>query len=132
MEDSEGLEWDLWGWGGTVGLGWESKGHPGSGTQLHGSVLSSFPGLHMLQVVSSCDLLSNGVSMDLTGMATRAGISSSFQLGPGSFAGSDGATWISQRCWESKGIMVEQTKHYLGHTWVEIHQMGLGGSGAQR
>ncbi|RMB99151.1 hypothetical protein DUI87_24341 [Hirundo rustica rustica] len=40
-------------------------------------------------------------------------------LGSGSFAVSDGATWITQRCWESKGIMVEQMKLYLGHTSVE-------------
>ncbi|RMB97458.1 hypothetical protein DUI87_26069 [Hirundo rustica rustica] len=43
----------------------------------------------------------------------------SFQLGSGSFALSNGATWITQRCWESKGIMVEQMKLYLGHTSVE-------------
>ncbi|XP_063276256.1 multiple C2 and transmembrane domain-containing protein 1-like [Prinia subflava] len=41
------------------------------------------------------------------------------QLGSGSFAVSIGATWITQRCWESKGITVEQMKHYLGHTGVE-------------
>ncbi|RMC03607.1 hypothetical protein DUI87_19782 [Hirundo rustica rustica] len=40
-------------------------------------------------------------------------------LGSGSFAVSDGATWITQRCWESKGIMVEQMKLCLGHTSVE-------------
>ncbi|RMB92962.1 hypothetical protein DUI87_30610 [Hirundo rustica rustica] len=40
-------------------------------------------------------------------------------LGSGSFAVSDGATRITQRCWESKGIMVEQMKLYLGHTSVE-------------
>nr|XP_041569063.1 class I histocompatibility antigen, F10 alpha chain-like [Taeniopygia guttata] len=43
----------------------------------------------------------------------------SFQLGSRSFAVSSGALWISQRCWESRGIMVEQMKHYLGHTCVE-------------
>ncbi|RMB88635.1 hypothetical protein DUI87_34974 [Hirundo rustica rustica] len=43
----------------------------------------------------------------------------SFQLGSGSFAVSDGATWITQRCWESRGIMVEQMKLCLGHTSVE-------------
>ncbi|XP_031947710.1 LOW QUALITY PROTEIN: zinc finger protein 205-like [Corvus moneduloides] len=43
----------------------------------------------------------------------------SFQLGSGSFAVSDGATRIPQRCWESKGILAEQMKHYLGHTCVE-------------
>ncbi|RMB89574.1 hypothetical protein DUI87_34042 [Hirundo rustica rustica] len=32
---------------------------------------------------------------------------------------SDGATRITQRCWESKGIMVEQMKLCLGHTSVE-------------
>lgn len=32
---------------------------------------------------------------------------------------SDGATRIPQRCWESKGILAEQMKHYLGHTCVE-------------
>ncbi|RMB96073.1 hypothetical protein DUI87_27513 [Hirundo rustica rustica] len=41
------------------------------------------------------------------------------ELGSGSFAVSDGATRITQRCWESKGIMVEQMKLCLGHTSVE-------------
>ncbi|RMB96370.1 hypothetical protein DUI87_27171 [Hirundo rustica rustica] len=40
-------------------------------------------------------------------------------LGSRSFAVSNGATRITQRCWESKGIMVEQMKLYLGHTSVE-------------
>uniref|UniRef100_A0A674GTY8 Uncharacterized protein n=1 Tax=Taeniopygia guttata TaxID=59729 RepID=A0A674GTY8_TAEGU len=60
MEDSEWLGWYLWGWRGSVGLGWESR-----------------------------DSMSNG------------------------------AAWITQRCWESKGIMVKQMKHYLGHNCVE-------------
>ncbi|XP_039944593.1 major histocompatibility complex class I-related gene protein-like [Hirundo rustica] len=42
-----------------------------------------------------------------------------FQLGSRSYAVSNSATWITQRCWESKGIIVEQMKHYLGHTGVE-------------
>ncbi|RMC02638.1 hypothetical protein DUI87_20793 [Hirundo rustica rustica] len=76
------------------------------------------PGLHRVQVVSSCDP-SNGESMDPTSTALMGRDFISFQLGSGSFAVSDGATWITQRCWESKGIMVEQMKLYLGHTSVE-------------
>ncbi|RMB88837.1 hypothetical protein DUI87_34771 [Hirundo rustica rustica] len=76
------------------------------------------PGLHIVQVVSSCDP-SNGESMDPTRYGSDGWDFISFQLGSGSFAVSNGATWITQRCWESKGIMVEQMKLYLGHTSVE-------------
>ncbi|RMC11192.1 hypothetical protein DUI87_12106 [Hirundo rustica rustica] len=74
--------------------------------------------LHRVQVVSSCDL-SNGEIHGSHRTALMGGDFISFQLGSGSFAVSDGATWITQRCWESKGIMVEQMKLYLGHTSVE-------------
>ncbi|RLV83677.1 hypothetical protein DV515_00016421 [Chloebia gouldiae] len=106
----------LRGWDGISGDGGDldssSKGLPGAGTQLHGSVLSSFPGLHTVQGISSCDLLSNRAPMDPMDFI-------SFQLGSGSFVVSDGAAWIIQRCWESKGNMVEEMKHYLGHSCVE-------------
>ncbi|RMB88554.1 hypothetical protein DUI87_35054 [Hirundo rustica rustica] len=41
------------------------------------------PDLHMVQVVSSCDLLSNGESMDPTSTATTGGISSPSSWDPG-------------------------------------------------
>ncbi|RLV62121.1 hypothetical protein DV515_00019652, partial [Chloebia gouldiae] len=84
---------------GSLGLGHNSMGP------------FSLPGLHTVQGVSCCDL-SNGATMDPTGTAMRAGIScpSCWDLG---------ALQCPMRCWESKGIMVEQMKHYLGHTCLE-------------
>ncbi|RMC04576.1 hypothetical protein DUI87_18823 [Hirundo rustica rustica] len=75
------------------------------------------PGLHRVQVVSSCDL-SNGESMDPTGMALMGGISSPSSWDPGALQ-CPTVPPITQRCWESKGIMVEQMKLCLGHTSVE-------------
>ncbi|RMB88799.1 hypothetical protein DUI87_34807 [Hirundo rustica rustica] len=71
-----------------------------------------------VQVVSSCDLLSNGESMDPMVQLQQVGISSPSSRDP--------ELCSVQRCHldhpevlESQGIMVEQMKLYLGHTSVE-------------
>lgn len=90
-------------------------------TQFHGSPFAqSPPGLHTLQVVSGCDLLSNGSvhGSDRYGYDGRDFIS--FDLGSGSFVAADGTAQIIKRLWESDGITVPELKHELGHTCVEV------------
>ncbi|NXY11683.1 HA1F protein, partial [Pteruthius melanotis] len=77
-------------------------------------------GLHTLQVVSGCDLLSNGSihGSDRYGYDGRDFIS--FNLGSKSFVAADGTAQIIKRLWESDGITVPELKHELGHTCVEV------------
>ncbi|XP_041876508.1 class I histocompatibility antigen, F10 alpha chain-like isoform X3 [Corvus kubaryi] len=77
-------------------------------------------GLHTLQVVSGCDLLSNGSirGSDRYGYDGRDFIS--FDLGSGSFVAADGTAQIIKKLWESDGITVPELKHELGHTCVEV------------
>ncbi|NXS85856.1 HA1F protein, partial [Erpornis zantholeuca] len=77
-------------------------------------------GLHTLQVVSGCDLLSNGSirGSDRYGYDGRDFIS--FDLGSESFVAADDTAQIIKRLWESDGITVPELKHELGHTCVEV------------
>ncbi|NWU28669.1 HA1F protein, partial [Dyaphorophyia castanea] len=77
-------------------------------------------GLHTMQVVSGCDLLSNGSvrGSDRYGYDGRDFIS--FDLGSESFVAADGTAQIIKRFWESDGITVPELKHELGHTCVEV------------
>ncbi|XP_064496430.1 class I histocompatibility antigen, F10 alpha chain-like isoform X2 [Pseudopipra pipra] len=74
-------------------------------------------GLHTLQRVCGCDLLSNG-SINRTlryGYDGRDFIS--FDLGSGSFVAADGAAQITQRRWKSEGY--EALQHELAQSCVE-------------
>ncbi|NXU20930.1 HA1F protein, partial [Pardalotus punctatus] len=77
-------------------------------------------GLHTLQVVSGCDLLSNGSvrGSDRYGYDGRDFIS--FDLGSESFVAADSTAQIIKRLWESDGITVPELKNELGHTCVEV------------
>ncbi|NXD60006.1 HMR1 protein, partial [Corvus moneduloides] len=92
----------------------------GSDTIPWVSICAIPPGLHTLQVVSGCDLLSNGSirGSDRYGYDGRDFIS--FDLGSGSFVAADGTAQIIKRLWESDGITVPELKHELGHTCVEV------------
>ncbi|NXO09512.1 HA1F protein, partial [Oriolus oriolus] len=77
-------------------------------------------GLHTMQVVSGCDLLSNGSihGSDRYGYDGRDFIS--FDLGSESFVAADDTAQIIKKLWESDGITVPELKHELGHTCVEV------------
>ncbi|NWV29893.1 HA1F protein, partial [Origma solitaria] len=77
-------------------------------------------GLHTLQVVSGCDLLSNGSihGSDRYGYDGRDFIS--FDLGSESFVAADRTAEIIKRLWESDGITVPELKNELGHTCLEV------------
>ncbi|NXS16816.1 HA1F protein, partial [Mystacornis crossleyi] len=105
---------------GSVGLH-QTLGHCVAGTEFHRSpFVQCPPGLHTLQVVSGCDLLSNGSvrGSDRYGYDGRDFIS--FGLGSKSFMAADGTAQIIKRFWESDGIIVPELKHELGHTCVEV------------
>ncbi|NWV15129.1 1C07 protein, partial [Ptilonorhynchus violaceus] len=76
-------------------------------------------GLHTLQVVSGCDLLSNGSIHGSSWYGYDGRDFFSFELGSRSFVAADTIAWITQRRLESEGIVAEQMKHYFEHTCVE-------------
>ncbi|XP_071312754.1 class I histocompatibility antigen, F10 alpha chain-like [Agelaius tricolor] len=95
--DVDGTPWERWGseWGRMepqrAGMGaraelgyWDSQSRDsGIAWARQGRYNQNRGSLHTVQVVSSCDLLSNGASMDPTGMAIRGGISSPSSWDPG-------------------------------------------------
>ncbi|NXU92502.1 HA1F protein, partial [Xiphorhynchus elegans] len=70
-------------------------------------------GLHTLQVVYGCDLLSDGSvrGSDRYGYDGQDFIS--FELGSKSFVAADGAAQVTKRRWEHEGIEVERWTNYL-------------------
>ncbi|RMB97404.1 hypothetical protein DUI87_26132 [Hirundo rustica rustica] len=83
------------------------------------------PGLHRVQVVSSCDL-SNGESMDPTGERPRIHRLGSdrreflsFQPGSERFVVAAGAAQVTKRRWEHEEIQAEERTNPLGHTCLE-------------
>ncbi|NXF00192.1 HA1F protein, partial [Menura novaehollandiae] len=83
-------------------------------------------GLHTIQQVYGCDLLSNG---SVRG-SRREGYDGrdfiSFQLGSGSFVAADGAAQVTKRRWEHEGLVAEDWTKYLEHTCVEWLQKYVG------
>ncbi|XP_027766296.1 class I histocompatibility antigen, F10 alpha chain-like [Empidonax traillii] len=76
-------------------------------------------GLHTMQWVSGCDLLSDGSVRGSyrDGYDRRDFIS--FELGSRSFVAADGAAQITKRKWESDGIAVDHLTNYLGNSCPE-------------
>ncbi|NXB10996.1 HA1F protein, partial [Cnemophilus loriae] len=76
-------------------------------------------GLHTLQRVYGCDLLSD---QSVHG-SRRDGYDGqdflSFELGSRGFVAADGAAQITKRRWDTEGIEAERLTNYLGHTCVE-------------
>ncbi|XP_027562758.1 class I histocompatibility antigen, F10 alpha chain-like, partial [Neopelma chrysocephalum] len=83
-------------------------------------------GLHTVQTLSGCDLLSDG---SVRG-SRRDGIDGrdfiSFELGSRSFVAADGAAQITKRRWEHDGIAVERLTHYLENTCPEALRRFVG------
>ncbi|NWV41064.1 HMR1 protein, partial [Grantiella picta] len=78
------------------------------------------PGLHMLQRVCGCDLLSDGSILGYERHGYNGQDFISFDLGSGRFVAAHGAAQFTKRRWESDGITVSVLKNYLEHTCVEV------------
>ncbi|NXF00149.1 HA1F protein, partial [Menura novaehollandiae] len=76
-------------------------------------------GLHTLQAVLGCDLLSNGSVRGSYRHGYDGRDFISFELGSGSFVAADGAAQVTKRRWEHEGVEAERLTNYLGHTCVE-------------
>ncbi|XP_071421840.1 class I histocompatibility antigen, F10 alpha chain-like [Pithys albifrons albifrons] len=76
-------------------------------------------GLHTLQRVSGCDLLSDGTvrGSERYGYDGRDFIS--FDLGSKSFVAADGAAQVTKRRWEAEGFVAERRTNYLEHSCPE-------------
>ncbi|NXR72601.1 HA1F protein, partial [Pycnonotus jocosus] len=83
-------------------------------------------GLHTLQVVYGCDLLSDG---SIRG-SYRDGYDGrdfiSFELGSGRFVAADGAAEVTRRRWEHEGKEIERWTNYLKHECPEWLQKYIG------
>ncbi|NXA92029.1 HMR1 protein, partial [Melanocharis versteri] len=77
-------------------------------------------GLHMLQVVSGCDLLSNGSVHRSDGYGYDGWDFIFFDLGSGSFMAANSTAQIIKRLWESDGTTVPELENELEHTCVEV------------
>ncbi|NXY39216.1 HA1F protein, partial [Pomatorhinus ruficollis] len=77
------------------------------------SVGTILPGLHTIQRLYGCDLLSDGS----VGGSYRDGYDGqdliSFDLGSGKFVAADGAAEITRRRWEEDGTEAEARTNYL-------------------
>uniref|UniRef100_A0A8C0UG85 Class I histocompatibility antigen, F10 alpha chain-like n=1 Tax=Cyanistes caeruleus TaxID=156563 RepID=A0A8C0UG85_CYACU len=128
-----GLGWDLWGWDeihgagmGIVGLGWDLDG--GSmvlGWDLWGwdtipwvSLGTIPPGLHTIQWLYSCDLLSDGSVRGSQRLGYDGRDFISFELGSKSFVAADDAAEITRRHWEDENE-VERQENNLKHVCPE-------------
>ncbi|NXU92136.1 HA1F protein, partial [Xiphorhynchus elegans] len=83
-------------------------------------------GLHTVQRVSGCDLLSDG---SVRG-SRRDGYDGwdflSFELGSKSFVAADGAAQVTKRKWEHEGIAAEYLTNYLENICPEWLQKYVG------
>uniref|UniRef100_A0A8C0U6T2 Class I histocompatibility antigen, F10 alpha chain-like n=10 Tax=Cyanistes caeruleus TaxID=156563 RepID=A0A8C0U6T2_CYACU len=119
---SVGLGWELWGWDGdpwtgmgSVGLGWDLWGWD---TIPWVSVGSIPPGLHTIQRVSGCDLLSDGSVRGSWRYGYDGRDFISFELGSKNFVAADDAAEITRRRWEDENE-VERRENYQGHVCPE-------------
>ncbi|NXK70453.1 HA1F protein, partial [Sylvietta virens] len=76
-------------------------------------------GLHTLQVVYGCDLLSDGSVRGSYRYGYEGRDFLSFELGSGRFLAADGAAEITRRRWEHEGIVAEDWTNYLKHECLE-------------
>ncbi|RMB88763.1 hypothetical protein DUI87_34853 [Hirundo rustica rustica] len=104
LDESVGLEW------GSVGLGHNPMG-------LHGS--NPCPGLHTLQEVSGCHLLSQGSIRGSHRIGSDGREFLSFQLGSERFVVAAGAAQVTKRRWEHEEMEAEEWTNPLGHTCLE-------------
>lgn len=81
---------------------------------LHGSPHSAV----RLQQVCSCNLLFSGNIHGIRGEG-HDGWVFIFKLGSRSLVVADGAAWITWGCWESEGVVADNSMNYLEHTYVE-------------
>ncbi|NXB39686.1 HA1F protein, partial [Eulacestoma nigropectus] len=72
-------------------------------------------GLHVLQRVYGCDLLSDGSIRGSSRYSYDGRDFISFKLGSRSFVAADGAAQVTKRRWDSDGGTVEQWTNYLGN-----------------
>ncbi|RMB88390.1 hypothetical protein DUI87_35233 [Hirundo rustica rustica] len=93
LDESVGLEW------GSMGLGHNPVGLRGS---------NPCPGLHTLQEVSGCHLLSLGSVRGSHRLGSDRREFLSFQLGSGRFVVAAGAAQVTKRRWEHEEIQAEE------------------------
>ncbi|NXB04386.1 HA1F protein, partial [Cnemophilus loriae] len=77
------------------------------------------PGLHTLQEVFGCDLLSDGRVHRFDRLSYDGREFLSFKLGSGRFVVADGAAQITKRRWQNDEIKAEELTNDLGHTCLE-------------
>ncbi|NXU92745.1 HA1F protein, partial [Xiphorhynchus elegans] len=83
-------------------------------------------GLHTLQRVSGCDLLSDGSVRGSRRYGYDGRDFLSFELGSKSFVAADGAAQVTKRRWEHEGIEVERLTNYLENICPEWLQKYVG------
>ncbi|NWV23783.1 HA1F protein, partial [Origma solitaria] len=83
-------------------------------------------GLHTLQLIFGCDLLSDGSIHGSYRYGYDGRDFLSFKLGSRSFVAADGAAQITKRRWEHEGIVAEEWTNYLQHTCVDALQRFFG------
>ncbi|XP_027489031.1 class I histocompatibility antigen, F10 alpha chain-like [Corapipo altera] len=83
-------------------------------------------GLHTVQLVYGCDLLSDGSIRGSHRYSFDGRDFISFELGSGSVVAADGAAQITKRKWESDGITVEWLRNYLENICSEALQKYVG------
>ncbi|NXU92493.1 HMR1 protein, partial [Xiphorhynchus elegans] len=101
---------------------WDAETRIGERNQLVsrglcGSV--SPPGLHIVQGILGCDLLSDGSVRGFRREGYDGRDFISFELGSKSFVAADGAAQVTKRRWEHEGIEVERLTNYLENICVE-------------
>ncbi|NXR84622.1 HA1F protein, partial [Pycnonotus jocosus] len=80
--------------------------------------------LHTMQVVSSCDLLSDGSVRGSSHLGYNGQDFISFELGSRRFVVADGAAEVTRRRWEDDGTEAERLTNYLKHEcpeWLQIY-----------
>ncbi|NXP43015.1 HA1F protein, partial [Leiothrix lutea] len=83
-------------------------------------------GLHTLQRLTGCDLLSDGSVRGSYRYGYDGWDFISFDLGSGRFVAADGAAEITRRRWEQDGTLAEQWTNYLEHECPEWLQKYVG------
>ncbi|XP_027489423.1 class I histocompatibility antigen, F10 alpha chain-like [Corapipo altera] len=83
-------------------------------------------GLHTVQRLYGCDLLSDGSVRGSQRHGYDGQDFISFELGSGNFVAADGAAQITKRKWEHDGIVAEGFRNYLGNICPEWLQKYVG------
>ncbi|NWW82827.1 HA1F protein, partial [Climacteris rufus] len=83
-------------------------------------------GVHTVQVVYGCDLLSDGSVRGFRRDGYDGRDFLSFELGSRSFVAADNAAQVTKRRWEAEGTVAEQWTNYMEHICVEWLQKYVG------